>query len=134
MIAAPSPASGGNAPHGLVCIVEDDESVADSLRVFLETYDFQIAVFASGMSFLADRRHCEAGCLVIDYHMPGMNGLDVVAELRREGRCPPTILVTGRLDDAIAERARRAAIAGVLEKPLRVATLVGMIRGILANR
>src|ERR1700745_3094710 len=81
-------ASGHRPPqqtHQPICIVDDDESVVDSLKVSLEIFGFDVQSYESGADFLADDRRRTAGCLVIDQHMPGMNGLDVVDRLRREG-------------------------------------------------
>lgn len=56
-------------------------------------------------------------CLVIDYHMPGMTGIEVVQELQRLGRSFPTILITGLSDEAIIQNALSAGIMAILEKP-----------------
>lgn len=114
--------------RGGVCIVDDDDWVSDSLRVLLETYGFSVTSCRSGTEFLADRLAGHTGCLVIDQHMPGLEGLDVVAELRRRGNAIPTILITGRLDPGIAQRAARLRVIGILEKPFAVGSLIELIR------
>ena len=119
---------------GPICIVDDDEMVCDSVRVLLETYGFTVAAYPSGVEFLADRRHGRATCLIIDQHMPSLNGLDVVAQLRAQGAELPTILITGRLDPAITLRARELGIAAVLEKPFPVSRLLELVRAALALR
>ena len=60
-----------------ICIVDDDEAVANSLKALLETFGFGVQSYGSGADFLADNRVSRAGCLVIDQQMPGMSGLDV---------------------------------------------------------
>jgi FixJ family two-component response regulator len=100
----------------------------------LETYGFEVVAFNSGREFLADDRCHQAKCLIIDQHMPGLSGLDVVAELRRQRVSLPTILITGRLDGAIAERADRLGVLATLEKPFPVAQLVELVGGALGPR
>ena len=117
--------------RGPVCIIDDDVGVCDSLSVLLEAYGFTVLIYTSGADFLQDHRHRTAKCLVIDHHMPGLNGLDVVGALQRGGVFPPVILITGRLDAAIAQRAEMLGIRAVLEKPFPVARLVELIRGSL---
>ena len=90
-----------------ICIVDDDEAVADSLQALLETFGFNVQSYSSGSEFLADERHRAAGCLLVDQHMPGANGLDVVENLRKEGVQIPTILISGRLDSSTRQRATR---------------------------
>ena len=69
--------------HEQICIVDDDDSVADSLKSLLETFGLDVRCYTSGAEFLADHRRGVAGCLLIDQHMPGLNGLDVVDHLQR---------------------------------------------------
>src|SRR5215471_14579787 len=89
----------------LICIVDDDEWVADSLKLLLETFGFHARLYSSGDEFLADDRGRTAGCLVIDQHMPGMDGLDVVDHVQKEGVRVPTVLISGRLDASARDRA-----------------------------
>src|ERR1700758_1908052 len=84
--------------HQQICVVDDDESVADSLKSLLEIFGYDVRSYNSGVDFLADDRRRATSCLVIDQHMPGMNGLDVVDRLQKLGARVPTILISGRLD------------------------------------
>jgi two-component system, LuxR family, response regulator FixJ len=114
-----------------ICIIDDDEWVAASLKALLETFGFDVRSFSSGADFLADRRHRMAACLIIDQHMPGMTGLDVVAHLQREGTRRPTILVSGRLDPSTRERAAGLGVTRVVEKPFKAGHIVDLIRAAL---
>ncbi len=116
------------AARGPVCVIDDDDWVCDSLSVLLETYGFEVLAYASGRQFLRDDRHVDAKCLVVDQHMPDLDGLEVVAAVQREEIDLPAILITGRLDAAIAQRAGRLGVLAVLEKPFPVARLVELIR------
>ena len=121
--ASPDPRHGG-----AICVVDDDASVCDSLSVLLETHGLEVLAYSSGAAFLADERHRQAGCLVVDQHMPGMEGLDLVAALRGERIFLPWVLITGRLDAVIAERADQFGVIAVLEKPFAAARLVELVR------
>ena len=117
-----------------ICIVDDDEWVADSLKVLLETFGFDVQSYTFGFEFLADDRRRTTGCLVIDQHMPGMDGLDVVDRLQKEGVQVPTILVSGRLDTKARERAASLGVTNIVEKPFAAGPLVELIRTALSER
>jgi two-component system, LuxR family, response regulator FixJ len=116
-----------------VCIVDDDEGVADSLRLLLETFGFDVQSYGSGAQFLADQRHRAAGCLVIDLHMPGLSGLDVINHLQREGINLPTILISGRLDQKSRQRAASLGVIESIEKPFAPRRMVDVIRESLSE-
>ena len=113
----------------LVCVVDDDESVRDSLHTLLDSLGFAVTTYASGREMLADARRHQASCLIIDQHMPGMDGLATLGALRGEGSDVPMILITGRLDAEIAARAKALDVGAVLEKPFTAARLLELIRG-----
>ena len=117
-----------------ICVVDDDEWVADSLKLLLETFGYDVQSYNSGADLLADDRRRAAGCLIIDQHMPGMNGLDLVDRLQKEGVRVPTILISGRLDTNTKERAARLGITSVLEKPFAADRLVDLVRTALSER
>lgn len=118
-----------------ICIVDDDEWVADSLKLLLETFGYDVQCYNSGADLIADdRRRRAAGCLIIDQHMPGMNGLDLVDRLQKEGVRAPAILISGRLDTNTKERAARLGITSVLEKPFAADRLVDLIRTVMSER
>jgi two-component system response regulator FixJ len=117
-----------------ICVVDDDESVADSLKSLLKIFGYDVRSYNSGVDFLADDRRRATGCLVIDQHMPGMNGLDVVARLQKQRARMPTILISGRLDTKTRERAASLGVANVLEKPFAAGHLVDLIRTALWER
>jgi len=111
-----------------ICIVDDDDWVCDSIGVLLTAYGFAVRSFSSGAEFLADDNRAAARCLVIDQHMPGLDGLSVVAELARQRIVVPTILITGRLDREIERRAHELGVRQILEKPFPAARLLGVIQ------
>lgn len=120
--------------RGPIYVVDDDDWVCDSLAVLLETYGFAVQAYNSSERFLADRERDAAKCLVIDQHMRGLDGLGVVAELRRQSISAPTIMITGRLDPGIARRAAALGIIEVIEKPFAVARLIEQVQHALGPR
>jgi two-component system, LuxR family, response regulator FixJ len=100
----------------VIAIVDDDAAVCDSTRVLLEAYDLDVRTYQSAADFLADERHI--ACLIVDYQMPGLNGLELVSELRRRGNTVPTIMITATTDPALERRAGELGIQNVLRKPL----------------
>jgi FixJ family two-component response regulator len=117
-----------------ICVIDDDEWVADSLKLLLETFGYDVQSYNSGADLIADDRRHASACLIIDQHMPGMNGLDLVDRLQKEGVRVPAILISGRLDTNTKERAARLGITSVLEKPFAADRLVDLIRTVLSER
>src|SRR3712207_6661623 len=99
-----------------ICVIEDDEAVRDSLRALLECEGFKVAGFCSAEDFLAHGSVADASCLVVDVEMPKMDGLSLVAMLRRDGFTVPVVIISGALDPAIRVEARSVG-AEFLEKP-----------------
>jgi two-component system, LuxR family, response regulator FixJ len=116
----------------VVVVVEDDAAVRGSLAFSLQTEGFSVRTYVSGQELLRDARAVHADCLVIDYLLPKMNGLDLLAELRRRQIGTPTILITTHPSGAVRERAAAAGIA-VVEKPLLGDALFHEIRAALAK-
>jgi FixJ family two-component response regulator len=121
------------APAGrTVLIVDDDPAVRSSLQFFLEIEGFVVRAYARGSDLLNDLNMPESGCLVIDYRLPSMNGLDLLSELRRRQVKLPAILVT--TDPSISVRAQTAAAGALLiEKPLLNEALFEGIRAAMQS-
>jgi len=101
----------------LVLVVEDDDAVRHSTTTLLKALGYDARGFASAELFLADPGCEGADCLVLDHHLAGMSGLDLLEVLRARGVRTPAILVTGNGGHVMA-RAERACAAVVLRKPL----------------
>jgi two-component system response regulator FixJ len=112
-----------------IYVVDDDSGVLGSLRFLLETDGFEVKTFRSGMALLNAAGLDGIDCLVIDYKMPDINGIDLVARLREHHVAAPVILITGYPDENISTRAAAAGVEHVLRKPLLGDGLVSQIRG-----
>ena len=80
--------------HGKVLIIEDDPAVRSSLKFALEVEGFLARAYQTGAELLKDTDIPEDGCLIVDYKLPDMNGLDLIVELRRRKIDLPAILIT----------------------------------------
>lgn len=114
----PDPGSSGDtSAFGPVILVDDDIAVLRSMRFLLEAEGFEVLTFRSGLELLAEPALPTRGCFVIDYAMPGMNGLQLLDKLRDRSSTLPAILLTARVDRSIDERAIRSGVLEVLHKP-----------------
>jgi len=110
-----------------VCIVDDDEAVRESMRALVESYGHDVTDYPSAAAFLNDLRDSEPGCLLLDLHMPGMDGLELVELLRRRHIGTPVIIVTARNDARQAQRLKDAKVFAQLSKPVTDDELIGWI-------
>jgi len=102
---------------GVVAIVDDDRSVRRALRRLLLAVGVESVVHDSGTEFLASPMLHDVECLLLDVHMPGMSGMDVLAEVQVAATKLPVILMTGRYEVDFAERALSAGASAFLRKP-----------------
>jgi len=105
-----------NSP--VICIVDDDEAVRDSMHALLVTRGLGVKTFESAKSFLIDGDEHDCHCLLIDMHMPEMTGLALLTVLRERGNRAPAIVITAGGDSALAEQVERAGAMGLLHKPV----------------
>jgi FixJ family two-component response regulator len=101
----------------LICVIDDDESVRESLPDLITEFSFDVRAFASAEEFLASDSLASAKCLVLDVAMPGMTGPDLQAELKRQGRDIPIIFITAHTNDAVRSRALKQGAVACLFKP-----------------
>jgi len=107
-----------------VFIVDDDPSVRHVLRVILEDHGRRVRDFGSGEEFIQRYRPVGTGCLLADFNLPGMDGVDLLRELNNHGDALPTIIITGNGGISMAVEAMRAGAADVVEKPITVRKLL----------
>ena len=111
----------------LVVIVEDDSAVRDSLKFTLVVEGFAVRSFSDAQQLLAESQLPQADCLIIDQNMPGMNGLDLISELRARKIQAPAILITSHPNSSVRDQAAAAGVP-IIEKPLLNSALLDSVR------
>lgn len=122
----------GPAPGLTVFLVDDDEAIRSSLARALQKRDYLVETFASATDFLLRYDGEAAGCLILDYGMPGMNGLELQAHLAGEGHNLPIIFITGHGGVPESVQAIKAGALDFLEKPFRQSVLIERIEAAFA--
>ena len=128
MITQPAP----EIAKQVILVVDDDEAVRDSLRNMMKSEGFEVRAFSNGRDLLNEASLPAIGCLVVDYHMPAMNGLELVSALRGRGVSIPAILFTGNPTKYVRDRAAAIAVL-VVEKPGLGSYLLDCVRGAVAK-
>ena len=111
----------------VIYIIDDEPGILLSLRELLSAYGRTVADFGSAEAFLAAYRPEGAGCLLVDAHLPGLNGVELLAELRARGDHLPVILITGDGDVGLAVEAMQAGACAFIEKPVGRVELLAAI-------
>lgn len=112
----------------LSVVVDDDESVRESLPDLLREFGFAARAFSSAQEFLSSGCVDETSCLILDVAMPGMSGPELQQELKRRGKDIPIIFITGRRDDTIRAQVLQQGAAGFLLKPFSDLDLLAAIK------
>jgi two-component system, LuxR family, response regulator FixJ len=115
-----------------VHIVDDDDAVRDSFRSLLESHGLTVRDYASADDFLADRQQQRTGCLLLDVHMPGMTGLELLGKVREDRSHLPVIAITGRSDSTLKRQLARVGAFALLEKPTNAEVLLWTIESAVA--
>ena len=118
-------------PH-CVAVIDDDPAVRSSLQFSLEVEGYEVETYDRPGPLLdqADLSHC--GCLIVDYNLPGTDGLSALDALRNRGLAVPAILITTAPTAALRARAAAAGVP-IVEKPLLGNTLLDAVRAAVAR-
>jgi FixJ family two-component response regulator len=112
-------------------VVDDDESIRESVPDLIKEFGFACLAFSSAQEFLSSDLVGETSCLILDIAMPGMTGPELHQELKRRGEKIPVIFITGQKDEAIRTRMLEQGAAGFLIKPFSDAALLAAIKAVL---
>ena len=115
----------------IVAIVDDDKAVGNAIEVLMRSIGLVAQAFSSGEEFLRSPELSRTGCLVVDFDMPNMTGLDLHINLSRLGKEIPTVLITAYPSDDIRSRALQAGIICYLPKPFDESDLLNCIQAAL---
>jgi two-component system, LuxR family, response regulator FixJ len=130
-------AAGSDAAHAdpakrsMIYVVDDDTDVRSSLRFLLEIEGFDVRTFRSGTALLGSPARNRADCLVVDYKMAELDGVELALRLRRLDVATPIILITGYPEPNIAAKARSAGVCKVLLKPNLEGNLADCVRKLI---
>jgi len=119
--------------RALVSIVDDDESVRESLPDLLNELGYNAVAFSSPERFLASEALEKSKCLILDIALPGMSGLDLQRELKRLGKEIPTIFITASRSEATRSRVIAQGAAECLYKPFSDTALLAALQAALQS-
>jgi FixJ family two-component response regulator len=112
----------------LLSVVDDDESIRESLPDLIKEFGFAARAFSSAEEFLSSDSVDETSCLILDIAMPSMSGPELYQELKRRGEEIPIIFITGQKDETLRARVLEQGAKGFLLKPFSDAALLAAIK------
>ena len=118
-------------PRPLISVVDDDESVRESLPDLLREFGFEAQTFSSAEEFLASESVADTNCLVLDVAMPGMSGPDLQQELKTREQSIPIVFITAARDASVRTRVLAQGAVECLFKPFEAADLVQALNAAL---
>jgi FixJ family two-component response regulator len=121
----------------MIAIVDDDESVCHAIKQLARSLGMEADTFASGQEFIDFIEAMPAqrfDCVILDVQMPGLNGLDVQARLKRLGYRFPIIFITAHDEANLRERALAAGAVAFLRKPFAAELLIMTLRAAVKLR
>jgi FixJ family two-component response regulator len=113
----------------IIAVVDDDESVRESLAGLAESVGYEAALFASAEEFLQSARHRDSlACLILDVRLPGMSGVELYTQLPVSLRSIPTIFITAHADPKMNTLTTKAGVIALLYKPFQPEVLLQAVR------
>lgn len=126
-----SPEGKSATERPVLSVVDDDESVRESLPDLLREFGFAARAFSSAREFLSSDSVDQTNCLILDIAMPGMSGFDLQRELKRRGQKIPIIFITGQKDEGIRKQAFKQGAVKFLYKPFSDTALLDAVNAAL---
>jgi FixJ family two-component response regulator len=127
-------AGAGNTTPRRISIVDDDASIREALKSLMRSARFDVEAFASAEDFLASESLHDTSCLILDVHLPGMNGFELQNRLQVEGHGIPVIFITAHADKTSRERALKGGAIEFLSKPVRWEPLFNAIQSAMSDK
>lgn len=114
-------------PRGEIFVVDDDPAVRDTLSMVLSAGGYDVICFADGAALLAVARTRTPACILLDVHIPGKSGLDILRELHGEDYPAPIFMISGQGDIPMAVNAIKYGALDFIEKPFRGSEIVARL-------
>jgi two-component system, LuxR family, response regulator FixJ len=111
-----------------IFIVDDDESVCRALDILLVAYGFRVDTFNCAENFFRAVPNSAPGCLILDIHMPGIDGWEALQRLIKSGSSRKVIIISADKNGGLNEKALEAGAVGFLQKPFNDKALVDLIK------
>jgi len=111
-----------------IFIVDDDESVCRALKCLLMTFGYAVETFLSGKAFFDAVADTTPGCLVLDIHLPGLDGWEIQNRLALAGSKRHIIFITAERNNGARERALKTGALGFLQKPFTDQALMDLVQ------
>jgi FixJ family two-component response regulator len=121
-------------PRPLIAVVDDEESIRKALTRLLQSAGLNVETFPSGITFLASIETRRPDCVILDLHMPGMNGFEVQARLAETVVPVPVVIITGQDSAETHDRALAGRPIAYLRKPVDDLTLLDAIKLALVHK
>src|ERR1700742_2603674 len=115
------------APRGEIFVVDDDPAIRETLSMVLSAGGYQVICFADGAALLAVARTRTPSGILLDVHIPGKSGLDILKELHGEDYPAPIFMISGQGDIAMAVSAIKHGALDFIEKPFRGSEIVARL-------
>jgi FixJ family two-component response regulator len=119
---------GTAAPTGEIFVVDDDPAVRSTLSTVFERAGYAVTCFADGAALVAAARGGTPLCIILDVHIPGKSGLDILKQLNAQDYPVPIFMMSGQGDIAMAVDAIKNGALDFIEKPFRGSAVVGRVR------
>ena len=120
-----------NAEQAMVFVVDDDESMRDSIRLLLESEHLNASTFSCALDFMQSCNPRQKGCLLLDVRMPGLSGMELLETLKASGILLPVIMISGHGDVPMAVRALKHGAFDFIQKPFNSRELLERIHAAL---
>lgn len=116
-----------------VVVVDDDAAVRDSLSILLQMEGLRVTTYDSGETFIADAGGLKPGCVLLDVHMPGRSGLDILDAVGGPEYHAPVVMISGQGDVPMAVHAMKRGAFDFIEKPFDADVVVKRVREAIAR-
>lgn len=121
-----------SAPLGEIFVVDDDAAIRDLLTLLFSRRGYKVVGFADGASLLAAMRTQSPTCILLDVHIPGASGIDILKDLNAQRHPAPVFMISGRGDIAMAVAAIKGGALDFIEKPFRGEDVVTRVEEAIA--